>query len=153
NVATDTAGAFSVQLKDGTVLPADRVLLATGGAPGSYAWAADMGHTIEPPVPSLFTFNISDSRIDDLAGISVPHARVRLDGSKEAHEGPLLVTHWGLSGPAVLRASAWHARLLHDHGYRLGFTVDWRPDLSEEEVRAALQRAKEQEDRKSTRLN
>src|SRR5690606_41470457 len=79
----------------------------------------------------------------------VPHARGRLDGAKEAHEGPLLVTHWGLSGPAVLRASAWHARLLHDHGYRLGFTVDWRPDLSEEEVRAALQRAKEQDARRN----
>lgn len=148
-VEAGTQAAFRVELRDGTSLPADRVLLATGGAPAGYRWAAALGHTIEPPVPSLFTFDVSDARLEGLAGVSVPHARVRLDGAKEAHEGPLLVTHWGLSGPAVLRASAWHARLLHDHGYRLGFTVDWRPDLSEEEVRAALQRAKEQDARRN----
>jgi predicted Rossmann fold flavoprotein len=100
-------------------------------------------------VPSLFTFKVDDPRLRDLAGVSVPLARVRLAGAKEAHEGPLLVTHWGLSGPAVLKASAWGARLLHDAGYRLGVSVDWRPDLTEEDVRDALADAKVRDARRT----
>lgn len=129
---------FTVHLRSGGTLHADRVLLATGGAPAGYRWAQALGHTIEAPVPSLFTFKIDDPRLRGLAGVSVAVARVQLDGAKEKHEGPLLVTHWGLSGPAVLKASAWGARLLHEHGYKLGMTVDWRPDLRQEEVREAL---------------
>jgi predicted Rossmann fold flavoprotein len=144
--AAEGAGAvaprFMVDLKNGESFAADSVLLATGGAPAGYRWAASLGHTIEPPVPSLFTFKVDDPRLDDLAGVSVPLARVQLAGAKEAHEGPLLVTHWGLSGPAVLKASAWGARLLHDAGYRLDVRVDWRPDLKEEAVRDALSDAK-----------
>lgn len=143
------ARGFTVGLRDGSSLSADRVLLATGGAPAGYRMAAALGHTVEPPVPSLFTFQVSDPRIDGLAGVSVPAARVKLDGAKESHEGPLLITHWGLSGPAVLRASAWGARLLHDAGYRHGFTVNLRPDLSEREVGAALRDAKASEARRS----
>src|SRR5690606_9357875 len=84
--------AFAVQLKSGDSLAADRILVATGGAPAGYRWAAKLGHTIESPVPSLFTFKIDDPRVSGLAGVSVPDARVRLDGSKDVHEGPLLVT-------------------------------------------------------------
>lgn len=141
-VTRDAEAGFAVQLKDGRALHADRVLLATGGAPGGYRMAAALGHTVSPLVPSLFTFEVPDPRLHGLAGVSVPRAMVRLDGAKETHEGPLLVTHWGLSGPAVLKASAWGARELHDHGYRLGVSVDWLPDLSEAEVAAALQAAK-----------
>lgn len=140
---------FVVALRDGEELVADRVLLATGGAPAGYRWAAALGHAVEPPVPSLFTFNIEDPRLTDLAGVSVPLARVRLAGTKEWHEGPLLVTHWGLSGPAVLRASAWGARPLHDSGYQLDVTVNWLPGLSEDQVREHLKRAKEKDARKS----
>ena len=140
---------FVVALRDGEELQADRVLLATGGAPAGYRWAEALGHKVEPPVPSLFTFNIADPRLTELAGVSVPVARVKLDGTKEWHEGPLLVTHWGLSGPAVLRASAWGARPLHASGYHLGLTVNWLPDLGEDEVRQHLQRAKEEDARKS----
>lgn len=136
---------FSVALRSGEVLAADRVLLATGGAPAGYRFASELGHAVEPPVPSIFTFEVDDARLEGLAGLSVPLARVRLDGAKEAHEGPLLVTHWGLSGPAVLRASAWGARLLHDHGYRLAFTVDWLPGSSEREVMEVLRAAKERD--------
>lgn len=136
---------FTVTVRSGEVLAADRVLLATGGAPAGYRFARELGHSVEPPVPSIFTFEVKDPRLEGLAGLSVPRARVKLDGAKETHEGPLLVTHWGLSGPAVLRASAWGARLLHDHGYRLGFTVDWHPALSEREVMEALRGAKERE--------
>lgn len=147
--ADDGAAGFLVKLGDGTVLSADRVLIATGGAPAGFRWAEALGHAVEPHVPSLFTFNVRDPRLEGLAGVSVPHARVRVEGAKAAHEGPLLVTHWGLSGPAVLRASAWDARLLHDRGYEVVVTVDWRPDLSEEQVRQALARAKEEDARKT----
>src|SRR5690625_1256888 len=124
-------GGFSVLLRDGSSLAADRVVVATGSAPASWRWAEELGHTIEPPVPSLFTFNIDDGRLRDLAGISVPLGQVRLDGAKDTHEGPLLITHWGLSGPAVLRSSAWNARLLHERHYRLGVTVNWLPELNQ----------------------
>ncbi len=147
--ADDGAAGFLVKLRDGTALSADRVLIATGGAPAGFRWAEALGHAVEPPVPSLFTFNVRDPRLEGLPGVSVPHARVRVEGAKAAHEGPLLVTHWGLSGPAVLRASAWDARLLHDRGYEVVVTVDWRPDLSEEQVRQALARAKEEDARKT----
>jgi len=140
--AGGVGGVFDLALKGGERLVADRVLLATGGAPAGHRWAAELGHAVEPAVPSLFTFEVADPRLHGLAGVSVPNARVRLEGAKEAHEGPLLVTHWGLSGPAVLRASAWGARLLHESGYRLGVTVDWLPDLAEEEVRERLLAAK-----------
>lgn len=133
---------FTVRLRDGSGVRADRVLLATGGAPAGYRMAAALGHNIEPPVPSLFTFELADPRLEGLAGVSVPVARIKLDGARDVHEGPLLITHWGLSGPAVLRASAWGARLLHGSDYRHGFTVDYRPELTEQEVGAALREAK-----------
>lgn len=140
---TGVEPGFSVLLKDGSRLQADRVLLATGGAPATWQWAAALGHSIEPPVPSLFTFNITDERLEGLAGVSVQSARVQLEGSRDVHEGPLLVTHWGLSGPAVLKASAWGARLLHDSGYQHGVTVNWRPDLKRHEVQEMLQAARD----------
>lgn len=140
--------AFGVRLRDDTTLEADRVLLATGGAPAGYRWAAALGHSVEQLVPSLFTFNLSDPRLEGLAGVSVPHARVRVASAKETHEGPLLVTHWGLSGPAVLKASAWDARLLHERGYKVDITVSWRPDLTENQVRSLLLTAKEADARK-----
>jgi len=136
--ARRASASFVLRLKSGGKVAADRVLLATGGAPAGYRWAAALGHTIEPPVPSLFTFKLDDPRLRGLAGVSVQAGRVRLVGAKEAHEGPVLITHWGLSGPAVLKASAWGARLLHDHDYRLGLTVNWWPDATEHEVREAL---------------
>ncbi len=149
DVESVAAGKLNVRLKSGETLIADRVLLATGSAPATYRWAAQLGHTIEPPVPSLFTFNIEDPRLEGLAGVSVPTARVRLDGAKEVHEGPLLVTHWGLSGPAVLKASAWGARLLHDHGYRLGVTVNWLPHLNQDEVQELLQNTRQSQARRT----
>ncbi len=142
-------GRFRVELRDSEAMEADRVVLATGGAPAAWKWAAALGHRIEPPVPSIFTFKIEDARLEGLAGVSVQHARVKVDGAKESHEGPVLVTHWGLSGPAVLKASAWSARSLHEHDYQLGLTVDWMPELSENHVREALLNAKQDDARKN----
>lgn len=141
--------AFLVQLRGGEGVRADRLLLATGSAPAGHGWAADVGHRVEPPVPSLFTFELADERLAGLAGVSVPWARVALDGTKLVQEGPLLVTHWGLSGPAVLKLSAWGARELHDLGYDAGLTIDFAPALAAEEVRARMQAAKREDARKA----
>ncbi|MFN0015722.1 MAG: aminoacetone oxidase family FAD-binding enzyme, partial [Saprospiraceae bacterium] len=95
--------------KNATVL-ADKVFVASGSSEAMWGVLADLGHSIVPPVPSLFTFNCKDVRLRELAGVSVPKAAVRAAGTKLTTTGPLLVTHWGLSGPAVLRLSAWGAR-------------------------------------------
>ncbi len=94
--------------------------------------AASLGHTIESPVPSLFTFRIAVPWLRELAGVSVETAEVSVPGSELRERGPLLVTHWGLSGPVVLRLSAWGARELHERNYKFQLLVNWLPQLSVE---------------------
>lgn len=108
-------------------LMADAVLLATGSSRSGQQLAAQLGHTLVPPVPSLFTFTCPEPWIRALSGVSVPLAHISLHGLAEgiSASGPLLCTHWGLSGPAVLRASAWGARLLHAADYHCEVRVDW----------------------------
>jgi len=115
---------------------ADRVVLTSGGYPQAraYAWLAATGHTIVPPVPSLFTFNMPQEPIRELMGVVVP-ARVRLSGSDLESTGPVLITHWGLSGPAILRSSAWGARVLNELGHRFTVQLNWLQGRSEEQVR------------------
>ncbi len=134
---TDEPG-FEIVLKSGEKLQCDRLILATGSNPSGFKWAKDLGHTIEPPVPSLFTFNISDPRIQDLAGVSVANAKVKLPGAKLEQSGPLLITHWGLSGPAVLKLSAWGARFLHDRNYKTSVLINWVPQYKPEVLRQQL---------------
>ena len=132
---------FEIELKAGGSLQCDRILLATGSNPIGYQIARSLGHHIEPPVPSLFTFNISDRRLEDLAGVSVDNVRLRLlIAGKTALEqtGALLVTHWGLSGPAVLKLSAWGARLLHDCNYQTTLVINWLPQSNRENLRQQL---------------
>jgi hypothetical protein len=132
---------FRVDVKAGEVLRCDRLLLATGSSSQGYAIARALGHTIEPPVPSLFTFNLTDSRLQDLAGVSVQNAHLRLQtGEKSPLEqtGPLLITHWGLSGPAVLKLSAWGARALYDRQYKATLLVNWLPQTNPEALRQQL---------------
>lgn len=136
-----TEPGFQVQLKTGKVLQGDRLLLATGSNPQGYRIAAALGHTIEPPVPSLFTFSIPDPQLRDLAGVAVEPAQVRLllpDQKPLEQTGAVLITHWGLSGPAVLKLSAWGARALHDCGYRTQLQVNWLPLQSFDAVRQTL---------------
>ena len=138
---------FEVELKTGEVIECDRLLLATGSNPQAYRWLKDLGHTVEPTVPSLFTFNLPDPRLQDLAGVSVNDARVRLpDAGKLLGEqtGPLLITHWGLSGPAVLKLSAWGARFLHEHQYQTPLIINWLPQYTEESLRNTLLAVKSQ---------
>lgn len=142
---------FAVALRDGAPLHADRVLLATGSAGRGWEWASALGHTVVPAAPSLFTFEVTDPRIDGLAGLSVAHARVDLPDARAAlgargagltQSGPLLITHWGLSGPAVLRLSAWAARVLHDSGYRATLSICWLPEWREDALIDRLQALK-----------
>lgn len=138
-------GPFGVRLKSGQVLRGDRLLLATGSSPQGHRIAAALGHSIEPPVPSLFTFNIPDPALRSLAGVSVDAAMVTLlipNQKPLHHQGPLLITHWGMSGPAILKLSAWGARSLHDCRYRATLRVNWLPTHTQEHLRSLLQTAK-----------
>ncbi|HTX67033.1 MAG TPA: NAD(P)/FAD-dependent oxidoreductase [Opitutaceae bacterium] len=141
---------FTVELATGGTLACDRLLLATGGTQGSggLAIAAGFGHEIVPPVPSLFTFHVADPRLAGLAGVSVADAAVGVAGTRLRERGPVLITHDGLSGPAILRLSAWGARELHERGYRFGLTVSWTGALSGLEVAAGLGRGGREHPRK-----
>jgi len=140
-------GGFKVALKNDEILECDRILLATGSNPQGYRWAKDLGHTVEPPVPSLFTFNIPDPRLQDLAGVSVNDARLRLPDAPSTlkeQTGPLLITHWGLSGPAVLKLSAWGARFLQNQHYQTPLLVNWLPQYNQESLAKMLLAVKSQ---------
>ena len=123
----------------------DRLLLATGGCRAAAAGqlAASLGHTIEPPVPSLFTFQIESPWLRSLAGVSLEQAEVSVPAAKLRERGPLLVTHWGLSGPAVLKISAWGARALHDLNYQFSLVVNWLPASNTEKIIQEFQARRE----------
>lgn len=104
---------------------ADKILIATGSSPKFWSIISELGHTIIPPVPSLFTFKINDKRIKEIPGISVPNATVSLIGSKFESRGSLLITHWGISGPAVLKLSAFGALFLAEKNYQYNVKVNW----------------------------
>ncbi|TDN37975.1 NAD(P)/FAD-dependent oxidoreductase [Hymenobacter sp. UV11] len=137
-------GGFSLRLSGegsaaiGPELRVGRLLVATGGNPKSaaYDWLRALGHSIAEPVPSLFTFNVPASPLRELPGVSVQLARVVLAGEKLQYEGPLLVTHWGVSGPAVLKLSAWGARRLHELGYHGTALISWVPTYTDDTLRA-----------------
>ena len=141
---------FSLELADGP-LRVDRVILATGGAAGGggHALAAGLGHSIEPPVPSLFTFRIRDPRLEGLSGLSVTDAGTEVQGTRLRERGPVLVTHDGLSGPGILRLSAWGARELAQANHRFTLGVNWAPTLAPAAVEATLAGLREREARKS----
>jgi predicted Rossmann fold flavoprotein len=118
---------YRVHLSTGETLECDRLLLATGGGKSSagLAIAASLGHTIAPPVPSLFTFHVDDPRLKGLEGVSVLDGGSRLPGTRLSARGPILITHWGLSGPAILKLSAWAARELAACDYRFTVGLNW----------------------------
>jgi predicted Rossmann fold flavoprotein len=142
---TRSPAGFNVALKSGEVLQSDRLLLASGSNPQGYRLAKQLGHQVIPPVPSLFTFTISDAALRELAGISVEaaHVQLRIPDQKPLEQtGPLLITHWGMSGPAVLKLSAWGARLLHEHHYQATLQINWLPHYSPDQLRQDLLSAK-----------
>lgn len=113
---------------------ANKIMLATGSNPKIWDMLQKMGHQIVPPVPSLFTFNIKDDRIKDLPGLSVPLAEIKVQGAKLKSSGPLLITHWGMSGPAILKLSAWGARDLNEKNYQFKIHVNWLGVYHTEEI-------------------
>lgn len=143
-------GTFRLTLGSGGVEDFDRVIVATGGnkASGGLAIAESFGHTIVPPVPSLFTFHIADPRLVDLAGISVDAAVVSAPGTKLRTEGPVLITHAGLSGPGILKLSAWGARAFAERNYDFPIAINWVPPHTKDSLAKALATVREQNARK-----
>ena len=145
NAHVRTQGSFDLKLSDGKSLACDRLLLATGGARNAIGaeLARSLGHTIEPPVPSLFSLHVPAPWLRLLPGISV--SDVLLSVERLRQRGALLITHNGISGPAVLRLSAWGARILHEKGYRFTLRVNWVPQLNEADLRSEFQSRREKE--------
>jgi predicted Rossmann fold flavoprotein len=123
------------------------LILTTGSNPKIWEMLANIGHTIIPPVPSLFTFNIGDKRIKDLMGVSAL-ASVKVKNSKLEASGPLLITHWGMSGPGILRLSAWGARELADKNYQFAIQVNWLNEITFEEAEEKLKDLKHEHSKK-----
>lgn len=130
------SSVFEVTLEDGEKLEAKNLLLASGRTrtEGSSKLARELGHSLNSPVPSLFTFKIHNKHLTALSGVSVDKASMKLIGSKLQSSGPLLITHWGLSGPCTLRLSAWGARELERLNYEFEVEVDWLPNIEVVEV-------------------
>lgn len=119
----------------------DKIIVATGGSPKMQGleWLKQLGHVIEPPVPSLFTFNMPSEDVTNLMGIVVENAIVNIQGTKLRGDGPLLITHWGMSGPAVLKLSAFGARILHVMNYQCKAQVNWVNEINVEIVRNEIE--------------
>ena len=147
---TRIAGGFDVLLTTDETVSCERLLLATGGnrSNAGFVMSAAFGHAIEPPVPSLFTFHIDDERLKGLSGVSVEDATTAVKGSSLHERGPLLITQWGQSGPAILKLSAWGARELHDCNYIFSLRVNWAPKFNVETVRVSLESARNSNPRK-----
>ncbi len=146
---------------------AKKILIATGSNPKIWQLLAGMGHTIEPPVPSLFTFNIKDQRINGIPGLSsramveilakrTNNPKITIELKSQINEkalmssdGPVLITHWGLSGPSILRLSAWGAKLLNEFNYHFKIRVNWLPDFNKGSVIEWLMDVKEIEAKKT----
>ena len=132
---------FTLELADLRQLTSDFVCIACGGYAklAQFGWLQQLGHTIAEPVPSLFTFNMPGNAITQLMGVSVPDAQVKITGSNLSSKGPLLITHWGMSGPAVLRLSAWGARQLAMSNWQFAIVINWLPDYNENTLREQFQ--------------
>ena len=127
---------------------AEKLILATGSNPKVWEMLQNFGHAIVSPVPSLFTFNIKDSRIKELPGVAA-HVTVKVKDTKLSSTGPLLITHWGMSGPAILKLSAWGARILHDKNYQFTIFVNWLNDAETTAVEKKLKELKQEHAKKS----
>lgn len=133
--------AFNIQCSNGKSIDADFICIASGGYPKSsmFDWLRELGHAVEEPVPSLFTFNMPGHPITKLMGVSVENSRVKIVGTKLEQEGPLLVTHWGLSGPAVLKLSAWGAKQLAISNWQFSILINWLPEHNEQSLQSIFQ--------------
>ncbi len=142
---------WSVRTNKGDFI-SEKVIITTGSNPKMWKLLQNLGHSIIPPVPSLFTFNINDERTKDLPGVATQASVAVLDIDGKTileSEGPLLITHWGMSGPAILKLSAWGARLLHPMGYHFKIKINWLVDTAFEEVTGDLKTLKAKLNKKS----
>jgi predicted Rossmann fold flavoprotein len=137
---TKTNNVFRIDCDNNKHYTAKKILVAIGGHPNpdAYNWIAELGHTIIKPIPSLFTFNDQHKEFKDLMGVAVPNAEIKIAGSKFTGQGPVLITHWGLSGPGIIKLSAWAAEYLHSIYYRFTVLISWIGSVKEEDIRSIL---------------
>ena len=137
-------GQWTLEFKNG-ITQCDAVIITTGGSPKAkgFDWLANLKHSITPPVPSLFTFNMPQEDITQLMGVVAKKAKVHITGSKIKTEGPLLITHWGMSGPAILKASSMGARVLADLNYHFNIRVQWLEESPQELLNILEETAKD----------
>lgn len=135
---------LNILLADSQTITADFICVASGGYPklSMFEWLTRLSHTIEEPVPSLFTFNMPGNSIVHLMGVVAEFVSVRIIGTKLESTGPLLITHWGLSGPAILKLSAWGARELFSRRYEFSISINWVPAFNEQSLRSEMQQVR-----------
>jgi hypothetical protein len=128
---------FEITLGNGQTMQADAVCMATGGMlkSNTFPWLLQMGHSIIDPVPSLFTFNVVEKNITTLMGVAVENATIQWKGTKWMERGPLLITHWGISGPAAIKLSAWCAREMAEANYEGAILINWTPEYNEQTLK------------------
>jgi hypothetical protein len=114
------------------------VIICSGSSGSVWKMIESIGHTIEPPVPSLFTFIINDKRIKNIPGISVKNTDIKIEGTKLKSVGPILITHWGMSGPGILKVSAWGAKELHKMDYKFKLRINWLSGVNQESAKELL---------------
>ena len=138
-------GTFLLKSID-EVFTVDKVIVTTGGHPKrvSLEWLERLGHSIIDPLPSLFTFNMPKNPICEFMGNVVEETTVKIEGTKLTAKGPLLVTHWGMSGPAILKLSAWGSRILADKNYQFSILVNWLDERKEDDLRSEMNKIIEQ---------
>jgi predicted Rossmann fold flavoprotein len=139
-----TDHGFKINRREMVPIFAKKIILATGSSKEGYFWAEKLGHTIAPAVPSLFTFNVPTSPLHELSGISFEKVKISIPGSSFFQTGPLLITHFGFSGPAALKLSAWAARYLFEKNYVVDLQINWIPDRSSQDLYKELEGLKNQ---------
>ena len=139
---------FMLHFADKTTYSADKVLISTGGYPKQeqYAWIEELPQAVETPVPSLFTFNVPQHPVTELMGLSA-EVTVKIMGTKFKEQGPLLITHWGFSGPVVLRCSAWAARTLHEKNYQFSISINWLLETTDADLKEQIAYLRREEGR------
>jgi predicted Rossmann fold flavoprotein len=146
NIITSNSGAtFDIEFTNGLKIKSDFICLAAGGYPklSMFDWIVKTGHSIEVPVPSLFTFNMPSNRVTKLMGLSVPDCTIKISGTHLKESGPVLITHWGMSGPAILKLSAWGARVLKEKDYRFEIRINWLGKRTEQNIREEIRSIRE----------
>jgi hypothetical protein len=147
-------GCFDLDIKNGNTILCKKVIVTTGGSNKieSYQWLSALGIKIAKPIPSLFTFNVPDSDLKDLQGLSVKSGIVQVPGTKWKMDGPILITHWGFSAPAVIKLSAWAAIDFFEKNYRFAILLNWC-GLTEEDARKNLSAFRDAHPKKNVSTN